>query len=87
MCEQEKAATVASHSTVNSTNHLVRHLAEMAGAEATFISFQHPILQLSPPYPREYAETTGLMVREHGRVVEMAHPLWLKYPSEPSYAS
>jgi hypothetical protein len=79
--------TVASRSTVNSTNPLVHHLAEMAAAEATFISFQHPTLQLSPRCPHEYAEIQDLTAKERGRVVGMVLLSWLKYPLEPSYAS
>jgi hypothetical protein len=74
MCAREKVVTAASHSIVNSTNPLARHLAEMADAGVTFISFQHPILQLSPQYPHEYAETLEPMAKERGRAVETASP-------------
>jgi hypothetical protein len=84
---QEKAVTVASHSTANSTNPSVHPLAETADAEATYISSPHHTLQLSLQYLHGYAESAGLTVKEHGKVVEMVPPSWSKFLSEPSYAS
>ena len=69
-------ATVASRSTVNSTNLSAHHLAEMADAEATSISSQHTTLQLSLQYLHEYAVTPDLTVKERGKAVEMVPPSW-----------